>query len=465
MFAGNGWVIHKSNADPYKGIDVRGKIIVVAGKPPELGAGSLGEPCVDFFSPQTYAAKNGALAVVNIADSMNAASMAPPSGARALNGPPYVVKKFQQTGACPSAPIITAGLDFTNALFAGERHNGAEVFYTADRNAAVYPPSYQGERRTVPSIESFALNERKTLRLHMAVHTEAGHGENVIGILEGGDPVLKNEYVIVSAHLDHLGLSAPQPDGHAVFNGADDDASGSAGLLAIAHAYATGAAQGIRPKRSILFLWNGGEEKGYSGSHYFVEFPPIDLSKVAALLHMDMIGRTRNPASVDDDKTHVLVDRGEVLLIGPNISSDDLEKTIESVNGNYQHLKLNHFYDATHPDATHDNLGPQQFGQRLFSRSDQYNFAVMGIPIAYFTTGLHADYHRPSDTPEKIDYTELQMVARTAAAVGWDLATAAGRPKLNATLPDDLKNAMENARKQGMGKITPVLPPLPGMPF
>ena len=455
VFAGNGWVIHKTNADPYQGIDVRGKIVVVAGTPPELGSGSLGEDCTDFFTPQQYAAKNGALAVVSIANSGNAAFMAGPGVARpSLNGPPFVVKKFQQALACPAAPSALAGLELTNTLFLGERQNGAQVFYSADRNA---------------SLESFALSERKTLRLHLAVHSEDGHGENVIGILEGSDPVLKNEYVILSAHLDHLGLSATQPGGHAVFNGADDDGSGSAGLLAVAHAYAAGAAKGIRPKRSILFLWNGGEEKSLAGSRYFAQFPPIDLSKAVAVLHMDMIGRTRNPDSADNDKTHVLVDRGEVLLIGPDISSADLEKTIETVNGTYQNLKLNHFYDVTHPDETHDNLGPNvgplTRGQGLFTRSDQYNFAMMGIPIAYFTTGLHADYHRPTDTPEKIDYTELRMVARTAAAVGWDLGNASGRPQLNTTLPDELKQGMEFARKQGWGKVTPALAPLPGMPF
>jgi hypothetical protein len=466
VFAGNGWLIRKTNVDPYKGIDVRGRIIVVSGKPPELGQGSLGEPCVDFFSPQQYAARNGALAVVNIADSMNAAFMARPTSARAsLNGPPFVVKKFQEPAACPSAPIITAGLDFTNALFAGERHNGAEVFYTADRNASVYPPAYQGERKSVPSLQSFALSDRKSLRLHLAMHTEDGHGENVIGILEGSDPVLKNEFVILSSHLDHLGLSAPLAGGHAVYNGADDDASGSAALLAAAHAYSTGAAKGFRPKRSIVFLWNGGEEKSYSGSRYFVQFPPIDLSKVVAFLHMDMIGRTRNADSVDNDKTHVLVDRGEVLLIGPNATSTDLENRIETVNGSYQKLRLNHFYDATHPDGTHDNLGPQQIGQRLFWRSDQFNFALMGIPVAYFTTGLHPDYHHLTDTPEKIDYQELQIIARTVGAIAWDLGNESGRPKLNATLPDDLKTLMDNAQKQGWGKLTPVLAPLPGMPF
>ncbi len=106
----------------------------------------------------------------------------------------------------------------------------------------------------------------------------------------------------------------------------------------------------------------------------------------------------------------MLVNPGEVLLIGPNISSDDLEKTIESVNADYQKLKINHFYDVTAPDATHDNLGPQPNGQRIFYRSDHYNFAKVGIPIAFFTTGLHVDYHRPTDTPDKIDYKEMQQI-------------------------------------------------------
>src|SRR5262249_167053 len=155
-----------------------------------------------------------------------------------------------------------------------------------------------------------------------------------------------NEYIILSAHLDHIGLSAPLPDGDNINNGADDDGSGTVGLLAIARAYAAGAAHGMAPKRSILFLWNGGGEKGLLGSQYLAQFPPIDLSKVVANLNMDMIGRTKNEKSADTNATHVLVKPGEVLLIGPNISSDDLEEVIEGVNNNYQKLALNHFYDA-----------------------------------------------------------------------------------------------------------------------
>ncbi|HLW76299.1 MAG TPA: M28 family peptidase, partial [Bryobacteraceae bacterium] len=244
-----------------------------------------------------------------------------------------------------------------------------------------------------------------------------------------------------------------------------DDGSGSTGLLAIAHAYAEGAAKGIRPDRSILFLWNAGEEKGLWGSQYFNEYPPIDLTKVVTDLNMDMIGRSKGPGFTDPDPTHVLAKPGEVMLIGPNVSSDDLEKTIETVNSGYQKMELNHFWDATKPDATHDNLGPQPNGQRIFYRSDHYNFAKMGIPICFFTTGLHPDYHRPGDTPDKIDYHEMQMISRTVAAVGWVLANQDARPELKTTLPEQLIKDMKTAKDQGWGKITPVLAPLPGEPY
>ncbi|HEX3742762.1 MAG TPA: M28 family peptidase [Bryobacteraceae bacterium] len=474
FFAGNGYVITKSGDDPYKGVDVKGKIIVVAGVPEEVakaqaagrggrgGAGAtdpLGEACKDYWTPEQYAYKNGALAVATVANFQTATGMAYPNSGRggrggrggaALNGPPFTPVKFHTVSACPAAPNVTLGMEFTNSLFQGEKISGAQAFSATETNSKLDP---------------FEFNSVKKLSLHLGVHSQEGHAENVIGILEGSDPVLKDEYVIMSAHLDHIGLSQPMANGHNVNNGADDDGSGSTGLLGVAHAYAEGAAKGIRPKRSILFLWNGGEERGLWGSEYFNEFPPIDLTKVVADLNMDMIGRTKNANSVDNNPQHYLVDPGGVLVIGPNISSDDLEGTIENVNNDYQKLKINHFYDVTKPDATHDNLGPQPRGQRIFYRSDHYNFAKNGIPIAFFTIGLHVDYHRPTDTPEKIDYHEIQIVSKTVAAVGWKLANESGRPKLNANLPEDLVKDMKTAKEQGWGKMTPVLPPLPGEPF
>ena len=475
VFVGNGYVINKTKINPYEGVDIRHKIVVVAGLPAEIAAqqaaggrggrggggaanqpNPLGEACTDFMTPEQYAAKNGALAVVTVASFQQLNAMANPNGGfgggrgAGLNGPNYQVKKFQNTGACPSAPSVTVGVEMTNALFQGEKLSGSQVFY--------------GAGSPDKKLDSFELNTKKALSLKVSVKSTDGHGENVVGILEGSDPVLKNEYVVMSAHLDHIGLSAPLPDGHNVNNGADDDGSGSTGLLAIAHAYATGAAKGIRPKRSILFLWNGGEEKGLLGSQYFTRFPPIDLSTVVADLNMDMIGRSKGADWKDSNATHVLVKPGEVLVVGPNISSDDLEHTIETVNSSYQHMDMNHFYDVTAPDATHDNLGPQPNGQRIFYRSDHYNFAKMGIPIAFFTTGLHEDYHRPTDTPDKIDYKEMQQISRMMAAVAWELGNQPGRPKLNQKLPDQLTKDMKAAQTEGWGKLTPVLPPIPGTP-
>jgi Zn-dependent M28 family amino/carboxypeptidase len=469
VFVGNGYTAEKTKTNPYEGLDVHGKIVIVAGLPPEIAAqqaaaagrggqgaaatNPLGENCTDYLTPEESAAKNGALAVVTIASFQQLTAMTGSAGGGrgpALNGPNFQPPALQQPPACPSVPSITAGLAMTNAIFQGEKVSASQVFYAAGANARQ---------------DSFALNAEKKLSLHVAVHSEPGHAENVVGIVEGADPVLKNEYVVISAHIDHIGLSAPLPDGHNVNNGADDDGSGATGLLAMARAFAEGARKGMRPKRSIVFLWVTGEEKGLWGSQLFNEYPSIDLDKVVADLNMDMIGRTKGPGYSDPDATHVLVKSGEILVIGPNVSSGDLEKTIETVNDSYQKMVLNHFYDVTAPDATHDNLGPQPRGQRLFYRSDHYNFAKMGIPVAFFTTGLHPDYHRPTDTPEKIDYKEIQLVSKTVAAVAWTLGNQAGRPQLNANLPDQLVKDMRTARHQGWGKITPVPPPLPHEPY
>lgn len=466
-FVGNGYVIKKTNIDPFQGVDVKGKIVVVAGLPAELAAQAaqggrgggrgapnpLGEPCTDFMTPQQAAAKNGALAVVAFQNfDQLAGTNFPGGGGRGggLNGPQYTVPAFNIPGACPSVPAISAGLAMSNRMFLGEKKSASDIFYAAGTNA---------------KLDSFELAKQKTLSLKIAVKSEPNHAENVVGILEGGDPVKKNEFVVFSAHLDHIGLSAPMENGHNVNNGADDDGSGSTALLAMARAYSEGAAKGMRPSRSIIFLWNAGEEKGLWGSQYFNEFPFIDLSKVVANLNIDMIGRTKTPDLKDNDKTHVLVEQGEILLVGPNISSDELEKTIEMVNDGYQKLKLNHFYDATKPDKDHDNLGPEPNGQRIFYRSDHYNFAKVGIPIVFFTTGLHPDYHRPTDTPDKIDYKEMMIVTKTVSAVGWVLANQEGRPALNKTLPEQLMKDMKSAKDQGWGKITPVIMPLPGEPF
>ena len=468
VFVGHGFVINKTNVNPYQGLDVKGKIMIVAGVPPEVAAlrnappaagrggggrgaaaNPLGEEGKDYTSPLTYAQKNGALAVVMVPTFQQLAAMSDGGGGRGAgpNGPPYSVVKFQST---KPPTVITAGAALTNAIFQGEKLGGAQVFEAATSNA---------------KLESFALGADKKISLKTSVTNLKGWTENVIGIVEGSDPVLKNEYVVMSGHLDHVGLSAtPNENGDAISNGADDDGSGSAALLAMARSYAQGAAKGIKPKRSVIFLWVAGEEKGLWGSQYFNQYPPVDLTKVVADLNIDMIGRSKGAGYVDPPQ-YKLVEPGEVFVVGPNISSDELGKTVDAVATDYGKLKLSHFYDTVAPDATHDNLGPQPNGQRIFYRSDHYNFAKMGIPVAFFTTGLHVDYHRVTDSPEKLDYDHMQAITKTIAGVGWVLANSKTRPKLNAKLPDLLVNDMKTAKDNGWGKLTPVLAPLPGMPF
>jgi hypothetical protein len=487
IFVGNGYVINKTNTNPYEGIDVRGKIMVVAGGMPQelaaaqgaaqaargAGAGGrgaaggrggapanpLGVEGIDFMTPQGYAAKNGAVGIIIVPNLQRLSSMSNPiagggGGGGGLNGPRYEVVKFLD----PPVPAITAGLDLTNALFQGEKLTAAQVFVGATDDA---------------KLESFPLNAEKKLSLRISVKSDFNHAENVIGMLEGGDPVLKNEYVVISAHLDHIGLrdpNSPGNNGDGVANGADDDASGCAAIMGIARAFQLGADKGIRPKRTIIFLWVAGEEQGLWGSRYFNQFPPIDISKVVLDLNMDMIGRSKTPG-YEDPPASKLAERNEVFVVGPNISSDDLDKTIETVNASYQKMNLNHFYDVTVADDTHDNLGPPPRapggtpGQHIFSRSDHYNFAKMGIPIAFFTTGLHSDYHRVTDSPDKIDYKQMLAITKTIAALGWVVGNTATPPKLNAKLPELLVKDMKDVKDQGWGKLTPVLPPLPKMPF
>src|SRR5262249_43608208 len=157
-----------------------------------------------------------ALGVVTIANFQQLTAMTNPNGGRGgrgnLDGPNFQVVKFRNNSTCPSAPNVTVGLELANALFQGENVTGSQIFYGAGANAKQ---------------DSFELSSRKKLDLKLAVKSENGHGENVVAMLEGGDPVLKNEYVIMSAHLDHIGLSQPQANGHNVNNGADDDGSGS----------------------------------------------------------------------------------------------------------------------------------------------------------------------------------------------------------------------------------------------
>jgi Zn-dependent M28 family amino/carboxypeptidase len=221
---------------------------------------------------------------------------------------------------------------------------------------------------------------------------------NVVGYLEGSDPVLKKELVILGSHLDHLGRGR---DGQ-IYPGADDDGSGSTALLAIARAFSK---NGHRPKRSILFLAVTGEEMGLLGSDWYVEHPLFPLEDTVAELQMDMIGRWEEAHPFENPGNEKAEENKNTLhLVGAKRISTQLHEIV--LKANADHVGFDFEYD----------------GEKYYERSDHYNFARKGIPITFMFTGVHRDYHQPTDTPDKIDFPKLARVAKLNYLVAFELA-------------------------------------------
>ena len=233
---------------------------------------------------------------------------------------------------------------------------------------------------------------------------KAGSGikasENVAAFIKGSTK--PNEIVVVSAHLDHIGISA---DGQ-INNGADDDGSGTVAVMQIAESFKEAVDKGYRPQRSILFLHVTGEEKGLYGSRYYVEHPIFDLDSTVADLNIDMIGR--------QDEEHKN-NENYVYLIGSDMLSHGLNQLSEAVNKKYMQMDLDYKYD--------DPNDPNRF----YYRSDHYNFAKNGVPIIFYFNGVHADYHKPTDTPDKINYPLLAKRARLVFLTAWQVANQEDR--------------------------------------
>lgn len=245
-----------------------------------------------------------------------------------------------------------------------------------------------------------------TVKIKVVSKRTTTTAQNVVGILDGADPRLKAECLLISAHYDHLETVNGQ-----VFPGADDDASGVAAILAIARAFTH-----ARPKRSVVAMFHTGEEMGLYGSRYFTDIEPlVPLDSIVTCLNIDMIGRSR-ASGVEDGE---LSDANSVYIIGSDKHSSSLHRLSVETNKRLYNLGFDYRYnDESHPS-------------RLFYRSDHYNYARKGIPIVFFFTGLHRDYHRPSDTVEKIDFHKMTRIARTIFAIGWNVANAPARPKVD----------------------------------
>jgi hypothetical protein len=224
--------------------------------------------------------------------------------------------------------------------------------------------------------------------------TWSASAPNTVGILEGTDPRLKDEYLVFSAHMDHIGVTPGRPD--SINNGADDDASGTVGVIELAEAFSR---PGARPKRSVIFLTVSGEEKGLWGSNYFVSHPPVPISQVVAGINLDMIGRNWPDTIVAIGKEH-----------------SDLGTTLERVN-------------AAHPELGMTAIDDQWPDEQFYIRSDHYNFARRGVPILFFFNGVHKDYHAVTDSPDKINSEKEARILKLLFYLGHEIGNAAQRPK------------------------------------
>lgn len=238
------------------------------------------------------------------------------------------------------------------------------------------------------------------------------NSRNVLAYFEGSDPELKDEVVVLTSHYDHVGIGEPDSTGDRIYNGADDDGSGTIGLLNIAKAFSEAAENGLKTRRSILFLNVSAEEKGLLGSRYYSDHPVFPMEKTVANLNTDMIGRI--------DSTHKSKGIEKyAYIIGGELISSDLDSLIKVANKKSGQIKLDKRYN--------DLKDPQQF----YRRSDHWHFGRKKVPFAFFFSGIHEDYHRPSDEVHKIRFDKMASILRTMYAATVMIANADNPPAVD----------------------------------
>ena len=271
---------------------------------------------------------------------------------------------------------------------AGQKKAGKYLISQYQQNQVSFPKGASDFYQAVPA--SF-LNKKRNNNL--------ADSENIWAFIEGSEK--PEEVIVISAHYDHVGIENGE-----VYNGADDDGSGTSALLEIAQAFQKAKKAGHGPKRSSLFLHVTGEEHGLLGSRYYSENPLFPLANTVADVNIDMIGR-RDALHADTNNY--------VYIIGANRLSSELDHISATMNQKYVGLDLDYrFNDPKDPN-------------RFYERSDHYNFAKFGIPSVFFFNGVHADYHKKSDEPNKIEYDALEKRTQLAFVIAWELANRKDR--------------------------------------
>ena len=361
VFAGYG--ISDSTHDDYQGLDVKGKIVLVLdGMPSNQLQSQIRGRAFNPYGKQDAAQKNGAIALL------------------------VVQTNFPRRGNG-----VARGNMYLNGFRKTIRPN---TFYVSEKIAkAIMGNDYQGKTNANAQPKPYTAN----ITLQFSKETAQLQSSDVLGYLEGTD--LKDQLVVISAHYDHLGKRDT-----VIYYGADDDGSGTVSILEIAQAFAKAKEAGKGPRRSILFLANSGEEKGLWGSAYYADHPVYPLDKTTVDLNIDMIGRIDDTRKKGDSTNYVYV-------VGDDKLSSDLKVISEEQNKKYTKLELDYkFNDPKDP-------------QRIYYRSDHFNFAQKGVPIIFYYDGmLDRDYHKPTDTPDKISYDVMAKRAKLVFYTAWEMA-------------------------------------------
>jgi Zn-dependent M28 family amino/carboxypeptidase len=422
VFAGFGISAPALGWDDYASASVKGKIVLILDhEPGERDPASpfegvvTAEPAVPFRKVLA-AQEKGAIGVLFVSDVHNHANTIP--GVQNFQAasefywpakPPHIdrfyLAEYLERIRIPAVQISSAMAD---ALVRGSGNSSKRTLFDLAKAA-------EGARGAAPAPAPAAVPlPGPEITLTVDVNRHVVPDRTIVGLIEGSDPKLKDEVVIVSAHHDHQGAEGDQ-----IFNGADDNVSGTAAVIDIAEAYALAAQEGARPKRSILFAVFGSEERGpLLGSWAYTERPLRSLGQTVAVLNMDMIGRNMEvPIG------------GGARFAGLTVQS--AEANVNSVNiiGHSRHPALksaveqaNQAYGLTLKMDLDNNAS------NLLRRSDQWPFLQRGVPAVWFHTGLHPDYHTVNDRPEKINYDKMEKIARLVHQVSWDLANAAQTP-------------------------------------
>jgi hypothetical protein len=360
VFAGYG--LSDSVRDDYEGLNVHGKIVMILGGfPPGYVQTQITKKSFNSFAKVDAALVHGAVAILSI-----------------------------QEDFPRNKPLADAGLMYRNFF----REEISPAFFYISENIArkIMGTDYDIAKKGSAGTRSYKAD----ILLSLQKQTQLLQSSDVLGYLEGGD--LKDQLLVISAHYDHLGKKDS-----VIYFGADDDGSGTVSMLELAAAFAKAKSAGKGPRRSILFLANSGEEKGLWGSEFYTDHPLYPLDKTTADLNIDMIGR-KDPGRKHGDSNNY------VYIVGDDKLSTDLHSISVATNKKYTGLELDYkFNDPKDP-------------LRIYFRSDHYNFARKGVPIIFYFDGIHADYHRPTDTPDKIDYDLMVKRAQLVFYTAWEMA-------------------------------------------